>query len=139
MGFILEIQQCRNAFVNWTTLTNLDANDDSIILDELDCEENSFACKSIIEVSGFPTFFIMFKGETHPVFTDRSIESFAAEVEFIRTVDPTLPCALDPATRPIPSLRLFVHGGGSSREPAPDGTRSPGPPVGRPLFPSPSI
>jgi hypothetical protein len=73
-------------------LQNSDANDDSIILANLNCEEGSFACKPIIEVSGFLTFSMMFKGETHPVFTDCSIESFVAEVEFIRTIDPTLPC-----------------------------------------------
>jgi hypothetical protein len=84
---------CQATFVNWTTLKNLYGNDDSIILADFDCEEDNFACKSVLEVSGFPTLFVMFKGETHPVFIERSIESFIAEVEFIRTVDPNLPCA----------------------------------------------
>jgi hypothetical protein len=104
----MEVPQCphgQDTFVNWTTLKNLDANDDSFILAELDCEEDSFVCKPIIEVSGFPTFLIMFKGETHPAFTDRSIESFVADVEFIRTVDPTLPCTpwFRNSAHPLPS------------------------------------
>jgi thiol-disulfide isomerase/thioredoxin len=83
---------CKKVYPVWDELSILYENSPSILLVNCDCAEDKQPCEAIINVTGFPTFFVTFQGQLHRVHPERTLERFIMLIETLRSFDPTLPC-----------------------------------------------
>jgi hypothetical protein len=86
---------CVKTYPEWSAFAQLYINDTGVLLAECDFVNSAPTCKTLANVTGYPTFVAVLHGRLLYVNPIRDVTHFSELIENLRSFDPTLKCTRD--------------------------------------------
>jgi hypothetical protein len=83
---------CITVLPKWDRFVKRYENDTSVLLVDCDCTTHPQTCHAATRIPGYPTFMLIYAGQTMNVRVNRKLKGFVRFIEDVKALDPTIPC-----------------------------------------------